>query len=252
MIHTGDVYLQSCPGLIFMSEWMSEWLGGGEAVLSDFITVSKITSWPHNWKEAWFHSGPHDHDYISKVQSVCWLLCRSTRMMVFYIIPLFGLVGFWLNNAVEGAADIAAVLGGYLSRFVVWKIDFLPPTTLMKPLLGVPLGIHLVLITLGYLIWSLFKQEWMLGFASGVCLRMGPFLLVFVFKVKAWLMWLTSCNAVFVQLQSKLLDSCPKKKHKQAVTCSYRFICIINWTISVSGFLSSLIQIKDKFCPFRN
>lgn len=49
----------------------------------------------------------------------------------------------------EVTANIALLFGGYLSLFVVWEIDFLPPATLMKPLLWLPLGIHLVLITLG-------------------------------------------------------------------------------------------------------
>lgn len=112
------------------------------------------------------------------------------RKLLFFSFFQFRLSGFWLNKAVEGITNFASGFGGYLSPYVVWGIDFLPPTTLMKPLLEVPLGIHLVLITLCYLIWSLFKQEWILRFASGVCLSKGPFLFVFVFKVKAWLMWL--------------------------------------------------------------
>lgn len=158
--------------------------------------VQDHQSWPHNWKKkrrrsmfSFWH-----HMIMIKFQSVYLLFCHSAWNDGLLHHFLFRRVGFWLNNAVEGTTNIASVLGGYLSLFVVWEIDFLPPTTLMKPLRGVPLGIHLVLITLGYLIWSLFKQEWMLGFASGVCLRMGPFLLVFVFKVKAWLMPLISAT----------------------------------------------------------
>lgn len=67
-------------------------------------------------------------------------------------------------------------------------LSFSLPLHWWNPCWGVPGGIHLVLITLSYLICSLFKQEWMLRFASGVCLSVGPFHLVFVFKVKAWLM----------------------------------------------------------------
>lgn len=122
-----------------------------------------------------------------------WLCLQSCTMFICHVLSLcrnggplhlllLRLFVSWLNKIMEGTTNFAAVWGGYLSLFVVWGIDFLPPIALMKPLLGVPLGIHLVLITLSYLIWSLFKQEWMLGFASGVCLRMGPFLLVFCFQ----------------------------------------------------------------------
>lgn len=154
--------------------------------------VQDHQSWSHNWKKkSMFSFWPTCLWLSFKVFTFVLLSCRDDGLSHHF---LFRRVGFWLNNAVEGTTNIASVLGGYLSLFVIWEIDFLPPTTLMKPLRGVPLGIHLVLITLGYLIWSLFKQEWMLGFASGVCLRMGPFLLVFVFKVKAWLMPLISAT----------------------------------------------------------
>lgn len=188
--------------LFCMSKWMNEWMWWmmmmkkKKMPKADFIMVCRITRvGPTTGKKrrrsmfSFWH-----HMIMIKFQSVYLLFCHNAWNDGLLHHFLFRRVGFWLNNAVEGTTNIASVLGGYLSLFVVWEIDFLPPTTLMKPLRGVPLGIHLVLITLGYLIWSLFKQEWMLGFASGVCLRMGPFLLVFVFKVKAWLMPLISAT----------------------------------------------------------
>lgn len=89
-----------------------------------------------------------------------------------------------------GEYDAAHLSFGWLFVTICgfWRIDFLPPTALMKALLGAPLGIHLRLITLSYLICSLFKQERMLRFTSGVCLFAALFHPVFVFKVKAWLM----------------------------------------------------------------
>lgn len=192
-----------------------------KAILSDFRMVCKITRvGPTTGKEkVCFHSGPHDYDCVYKdAQCLLGGLCRCAGMTVLYIFFFFRLIGFWLNKAGEGTTNFAAVLGGYLSPYVVWGIDFLPPTTLMKPLLRVPLGIHLALITLSYLIWSLFKQEWMLRFASGVCLCMGPFLLVFVFKVKAWLMRLMFRNAVFVRLVTKSLSFICWKSNTQGMT----------------------------------
>lgn len=173
----------------------------GQRLLSDFRMVCKITRvGPSTEKKSMFSFWP---TWLWLCLQSCtvftWPVLSSCRNDVFFHLFLFRFVGFWLNKAVEGTTDFASILGGYLSLYVVWGIDFLPSATLMKPLLGFPLGIHLVLITLSYLIWSLFKQEWMLRFASGVCLCTGPFLLVFVFKVKAWLMQLIFAIVFFVQ-----------------------------------------------------
>lgn len=128
-----------------------------------------------------FHSDPHDYDYVYKLS---WCLlevlyhCKAMTSFASIFLLDIQLFFFVCKRLLMGTTNFTSVLGGYLSPYAVWGIDFLPSTTLMKPLLGVPLGIHLVLITLSYLICSLFKQEWMLRFASGVCLSMGPFLLL--------------------------------------------------------------------------
>lgn len=164
-----------------------------------------------------------------------WELLQSCGNYFFFSFFQFRLCGFWLNKAVEGITNFASGFGGYLSLYVVWGIDFLPPTTLMKLLLEVPLGIHLVLITLSYLIWSLFKQEWILRFASGVCLSKGPFLLVFVFKVKAWLMWLIFPSAV---LSSHVEALWLFKNIKTHQTVGYTF-----FLKTLAAFSSSSVQL---------
>lgn len=162
----------------------------------------------------------------------CFIVVQVLHIFLFLDKKMYRyisiLTSFLLNEAVEGTPNPALVLGGYLSLYVVWGIDFLPPTTLMKPLLGVPLGIHLVLITLSYLIWSLFKQEWMLRFALGVCLCMDSFLLVFVCKVKDWLMWLVIFAMLFL---SSHVGACDWKSNTQGLTeqashSILAFICI--------------------------
>lgn len=183
-----------------------------------------------------FHCGPHDSDCVyTVVQCLLRNFYSHAEITFFFSFFQFRLCGFWLNKAVEGITNFASGFGGYLSLYVVWGIDFLPPTTLMKLLLEVPLGIHLVLITLSYLIWSLFKQEWILRFASGVCLSKGPFLLVFVFKVKAWLMWLIFPSAV---LSSHVEALWLFKNIKTHQTVGYTF-----FLKTLAAFSSSSVQL---------
>lgn len=47
-------------------------------------------SWPHNWKEVCFHSGPHDYDYVYKVAqclfAVYYLCAGMAVLYIFYFL----------------------------------------------------------------------------------------------------------------------------------------------------------------------
>ena len=60
--------------------------------------------------------------------------CRNDISLHLFFVFLFPAGFFWLNKAAEASTNFTSVLGGYLSQYVVWGIDFPPPTTLMKPL----------------------------------------------------------------------------------------------------------------------
>lgn len=132
------IYIFYCLTVFnFITKWMSEyneWDGKMNVFsLSDLCATSAELAGKNksmlSLQATWFPLCLHSCTVFT------WEVWQSCRNNFFFFFQ-FQLSGFWLNKAVESTTNFASGLGGYLSLYVGWRIDFLPPTTLMKPLPG--------------------------------------------------------------------------------------------------------------------